>query len=135
MNEVKLGPELVAQEIANICDEFDISITTEQRAQIEPAIAQGRLYLSGQEIVYILSRPTENIKELRFTEPTGSQSERAGKGVKAIKTDKGTEIDIGEASKMTTNLVSAITGQPVGFINQIKNRDLKNIEAVANFFS
>lgn len=132
--ENKLSEQAAFDEIALIAAEFDIEITPEQREAIMPAVLQGRLSLDGETIVYKLARPTEEISELKFSEPTASQTERSGKGVKAIKTDKGTEIDVGEASKMITNLTSAITGQPIGFLAKLKRRDVKVIEALVSFF-
>jgi hypothetical protein len=130
----KMDNDTAALELEGIIEEFDIDIDDEKRAELLPAVMQGRLYLEGDKIVYKLARPTEKLTELKFEEPTGAQAEKSGRGIKATQRDGVTEIDIGEASKMTTNLASAMSGVPIAQILELRSRDSKIVEMVVNFF-
>lgn len=130
----KLDADTAKIELDGISEAFEIDIDTEKRADLLPAVMQGRLYLSGEKIVYTLARPTEKLTAIEFEEPTGAQAEKAGKGVKAQQRGDVTEIDIGEASKMTTNLASAMSGVPVVTILEMKNRDKKVVDIIVGFF-
>ena len=130
----KLDQETAGLELDGIAEAFEIDIDAEKRADLLPAVMQGRLYLSGEKIVYTLARPTDKLVELKFDEPTGAQAEKAGKGIKATQRDGVTEIDIGEASKMTTNLASAMSGVPITSILEMKNRDKKVVDIIVGFF-
>lgn len=130
----KLDEETAGLELDGIAEEFDITIDDEKRAELLPAVMQGRLYLKNGKIVYTLARPTEKLTELTFDEPTGGQSEKASRGIKATQKNGVIEIDLGEAEKMTTNLASAISGQPVGHILDLKARDKKVVDIVVGFF-
>lgn len=133
--ENPIGDDVALAEIASICQEFDITIDNEKQQAILPVIKQGRLYLDGDQIVYKLARPTGQLQELRFGEPTGGQAERAGKGVKAVRRPDGTsEVDVGEATRMVNNLASAMTGATVGHLLDLRARDRKIVEVVVGFF-
>lgn len=132
--ENKLDQETAGLELDGIAEAFDITISAEQRADLLPAVMQGRLYLKGDKIAYTLARPTDKLTALEFDEPTGGQAEKAGRGIKAMQRDGVTEIDIGEASKMTTNLASAMSGVPIAHILEIKNRDKKIVDIIVGFF-
>lgn len=129
-----LDQETASLELDGIEKAFDITITEEQRADLMPAVMQGRLYLADDKIAYTLARPTDKLAEMKFAEPTGGQAEKAGRGIKAIQRDGIIEIDVGEASKMTTNLASAMSGVPITSILEMKNRDKKVVDIIVSFF-
>jgi hypothetical protein len=134
-NESTIGEDVALAEIASISQEFDITIDHDKQQTILPVVMQGRLYLDGDVIVYTLARPVGQLLELRFSEPTGGQAERAGKGVKAIKRPDGSsEIDVGEATRMVNQLASAMTGVSVGQLLDLRARDRKIMEAIVGFF-
>lgn len=131
----KMDNDTAELELEGIIEEFDIEIDDDKREKLLPVIVQGRLYLEGDKIVYKLARPTEKLTELKFEEPNGSQVEKSSRGVKATQMKDGSiDIDIGETSKMTTNLASAMTGVPIAHILEMKNRDKTIVDAIVGFF-
>lgn len=129
-----MDEEAAAFELDGIAEAFDITISDDTRADLLPSVMQGRLYLKGEKIAYTLAKPTEKLTALEFEEPTGAQAEKSGRGVKATQRDGVTEIDIGEASKMTTNLASSMSGVPIATILEMKNRDKKVVDIIVGFF-
>lgn len=130
----KLDDVTARAELAQIATTFDKRLTDEIVDRLLTPAIEGRLYLDGEKIRFVLARPSENLSELVFEEPDGGQIERAGKGVKVTKTSDGTDMTLADAQRLAINSISACTGKGIGEVLRLKARDLKVAEVIVRFF-
>ncbi len=127
MSEV-IAREVAEAEIEGWCKHFDVTLDPASREVIARALGAGRLSLDEgkEEFTYRLRKPVElengkTLESLTVHEPTTGQSRDAEKG-------GGSDLTI------TLKLMSYITGQPVGVLDRVGNKDARVLSTLFLFF-
>ncbi len=130
MSEPKIAREVAEAEVESWCERFNATLELADRERIVQSVMAGRLSLDEgtEQFTYKLRKPValENggtLEELRIGEPTTGQVRDANKaGGK-------------DQFEVSLRLLSYITGQAVGVLARIGQKDLMALGVLFGFFA
>lgn len=127
MSTVRLSDEAAQAVLADIETDLDIQPGKEEQRVVLRAIRGGRLEWDASEQTFMvtLAKPIQldngaTVDTVTVTEPDAGQMKKAS----------ATKDDFEQSLK----LVSYATGQPIGYIERLKLRDLNLLGALVGFF-
>lgn len=106
--------------------ELGATLEDDSRERIVRAVMAGRLDWSGSAFTYRLVSPIklesgDVLKVLRLEEPQVGQIRDSAKGKR-------------ESVDMSIHLIASLTGQPLGVIERLKERDFTAVAEILGFF-
>ncbi len=98
-----------------------------------PYAQEGRVYLDGEKVVYVLLRPIELlngefIEKLAFREAMAADYTKYSEGMSVLQTTEGVKIDAVIKARRVLKCVSTLAGQPLGVVDRLGNRDLQALQ-------
>lgn len=122
-----IAEEQARKEIAEWAEFFEAELTEDSIKSLLPAVKRGRILLDedSQKFMVTLRSPIklengEMLEMLEMREPTGGELQEANK--------KHNEMEL------LMWLFAELSGQPIGLIKRIGQRDILTLSAVYDFF-
>ena len=126
MSEPAIAREVAEGMVADWAATLGAELAPESERAVVRLVMAGRIDFDGDAFTVRLAAPLklengETIAALKLAEPTAGQLRDAAKG-------KRDDIDT------ALRLISALSGQPVGVVERIKERDFLAVSEVLGFF-